>query len=85
MREWYGLVEAVGRKVGRGLVVEPTVWTIRVVLAPVLLAEHLGLERRGEHLAFKQFAAQRSVERFDVAVLPGRARFNVARGYSPAG
>jgi hypothetical protein len=39
----------------------------------------LGLQERIEDLPIQELVAQLAIERFDVAVLPGTARFNVQR------
>lgn len=50
-----------------------------VVFPPPAFDEHLGLPERVEDLSFQQLVAELAVERFDVAVLPGTARFDVER------
>ena len=47
-----------------------------VVLTPPLFDQDLCLLERVEGLAVQEFVAQLAVERFDVAVLPGRAWFD---------
>src|ERR687885_3051659 len=82
--------ESVGRSLGDGegrhehlrgwrAIAERSVRAHRVVVPPPALDDDLRLAQRVEDLAIEQLVAQPGIERFDVAVLPGRARGNVGR------
>lgn len=53
--------------------------TVGVVPGSIPLREHLRLQHRRKELAVKQFIAEGCIERFNIPVLPRRARLDVAR------
>ena len=54
-------------------------WALLIVDPPILLAEHLGLQQRGEELEVEKFVSQAAVETIDEAVLPRSPRLDIAR------
>jgi hypothetical protein len=51
----------------------------RVVIDTPALDEHFRFQERVEDFSVEQFVSQLSVERLDIAVLPGAARFDEQR------
>lgn len=66
-------------KLGWGFIAETAVRMFFVVLMAPELDEGFRFKQVAEYLAVQEFIPEPGVEAFDVRVLPGRSRFNVAR------
>ncbi len=60
-------------------------WTLRVVVAPLIFDHNLGLLQCVEYLAVEQFIAQLAVEALAIAILLRTARLNISGLGSDAG
>jgi len=50
---------------------QSAVWSNRDVVHTLMFDQHLGFQHRFKDLPIKKFISQLSIERFDVAILPG--------------